>query len=119
MGSCEQSKCQHVGTITDGPDGEYIADRLTDEAIKFVEANKEAPFFLNFWHYAVHGPWGHKEAYTKQFADKTDPRGQQKNAIMASMLKSVDESLGCVLDKLAELRLTDNTRPEESVGLCG
>ena len=35
----------HVGTITDGPDGEYITDRLTDEAIKFVEANKHQPFF--------------------------------------------------------------------------
>ncbi len=99
----------HVGTITDGPDGEYITDRLTDEAIKFVEGNQEEPFFLNFWHYAVHGPWGHKEEFTRQFADKVDPRGQQKNPIMASMLKSVDQSLGRLLDKLDELNLTDNT----------
>jgi arylsulfatase A-like enzyme len=99
----------HVGTITDGPEGEYITDRLTDEAIKFLEANKGEPFFLNFWHYAVHGPWGHKEEYTKQLADKVDPRGQQKNPIMASMLKSVDESLGRLLDKLDELKLADNT----------
>ena len=107
--SGDPSPRHHVGTITDGPDGEYITDRLTDEAIKFVEANKDEPFFLNFWHYAVHGPWGHKEQYTKQFAVKADPRGQQKNPIMASMLKSVDESLGRVLDKLDELELTDNT----------
>lgn len=99
----------HVGTITDGPDGEYITDRLTDEAIAFIESNKDEPFFLNFWHYAVHGPWGHKQAYTKRFADKTDPRGQQKNPIMASMLKSVDESLGRILAKLDELELTGNT----------
>ncbi|MAD80639.1 MAG: N-acetylgalactosamine 6-sulfate sulfatase [Planctomycetaceae bacterium] len=107
--SGEPSPRHHVGTITDGPKGEYITDRLTNEAIRFVEANKDEPFFLNFWHYAVHGPWGHKEEYTKQFADKTDPRGQQKNPIMASMLKSVDDSLGNVLDKLDELGLTDNT----------
>ncbi|MDP7301973.1 MAG: sulfatase-like hydrolase/transferase, partial [Pirellulaceae bacterium] len=75
--SGEPSPRHHVGTITDGPKGEYITDRLTNEAIRFVEANKDEPFFLNFWHYAVHGPWGHKEEYTKQFADKTDPRGQQ------------------------------------------
>jgi arylsulfatase A-like enzyme len=107
--SGEPSPRHHVGTITDGPEGEYITDRLTDEAIKFVEANKGEPFFLNFWHYAVHGPWGHKEECTKQFANKTDPRGHQKNPIMASMLKSVDESLGRVLDKLDELGLTENT----------
>ncbi len=105
----EPSPRHPVGTITDGPDGEYITDRLTDEAINFIEANKDEPFFLNFWHYAVHGPWGHKEAYTKRFAEKTDPRGKQRNPIMASMLKSVDESLGRVIDKLDELRLTDNT----------
>ncbi|PQO26374.1 N-acetylgalactosamine 6-sulfate sulfatase [Blastopirellula marina] len=99
----------HVGTITDGPDGEYITDRLTDEAIKFVEANKDRPFFLNFWHYGVHGPWGHKEEYTAEFAKKTDPRGLQRNPIMASMLKSVDESLGRLINRLDELGLADNT----------
>ena len=98
-----------MGTITDGPKGEYITDRLTDEAIRFVERHKNEPFFLNLSHYAVHGPWGHKEEYTKQFANKVDPRAHQKNPIMASMLKSVDESLGRLLDKLDELGLTDNT----------
>lgn len=99
----------HVGTITDGPDGEYITDRLTNEAIKFVESNKDRPFFLNFWHYGVHGPWGHKEEYTADFAKKTDPRDKQRNPIMASMLKSVDESLGRLIDRLDELGLADNT----------
>ena len=99
----------HVGTITDGPGGEYITDRLTDEAIEFVEANKDRPFFLNFWHYGVHGPWGHKEEYTAKYARRTDPRGRQRNPIMASMLKSVDESLGRLLDRLDELRLADKT----------
>ena len=99
----------HVGSITDGPEGEYITDRLTDEAITFIESSKDGPFFLNFWHYAVHGPWGHKEEYTAKFAKKTDPRRQQRNCVMGSMLKSVDESLGRILDKLDQLGLTDNT----------
>jgi arylsulfatase A-like enzyme len=97
------------GTITDGPDGEYITDRLTDESIAFIEANKDKPFYLNLWHYGVHGPWGHKAAYTAKFAKKKDPRGEQRNPIMASMLQSVDESLGRVLAKLDELDLTENT----------
>ena len=105
---------QHkVGNITDGPEGEYITDRLTDEALNFIApatgAGRGQPFFLNLWHYGVHGPWGHKEEYTREFAKKKDPRGQQRNPIMASMLKSVDESLGRVMDKLDELGLTENT----------
>ncbi len=105
----EAAPKHHVGTITDGPEGEYITDRLTDEAIRFIESHRDEPFFLNFWHFAVHGPWGHKEEYTKQFAEKTDPRGHQRNPIMASMLKSVDQSLGRVMKKLDQLGLTENT----------
>ena len=81
-------------SYSNGPPGEYITDRLTDEAIKFVKANRDRPFLLHLWHHGVHGPWGHKEEYTKAFASKKDPRGKQGNPIMASMLKSVDESLG-------------------------
>jgi arylsulfatase A-like enzyme len=98
-----------MGTITDGPPGEYIVDRLADEAVKFIEANRERPFFLNLWNYGVHGPWGHKEEYTRAFADKRDPRGVQGNPIMASMLRSVDECFGRVLDALDRHGLTDNT----------
>ena len=98
-----------TGTVTDGPEGEYITDRLTDEAIRFIKANRDGPFLLHLWQYGVHGPWGHKEEITKTFVDKKDPRGEQANPIMASMLKSVDESLGRVMDTLDELGLTDNT----------
>ena len=98
-----------IGTITDGPDGEYITDRLTDEVLKFLEVHREDPFFLNLCQYGLHGPWGHKEAYTAEFTRKTDPRGEQRNPIMASMIRSVDESLGRVLDKLDELGLADET----------
>lgn len=97
-----------VGTIIDGPDGEYIVDRLADEAVKFIEANRERPFFLNLWNYGVHGPWGHKEAYTQAFAAK-NPQGGQGNPIMASMLKSVDECFGRVIETLDRHGLADNT----------
>ncbi len=97
------------GTITDGPPGEYITDRLTDESLKFITANKERPFFLNLWHFGVHGPWGHKEEITTEMAKRTDPTGRQGNPVMASMLKSVDESLGRILDKIDELGLAKDT----------
>jgi arylsulfatase A-like enzyme len=98
-----------IGTITDGPEGEYIVDRVTDEALEFIEAHREEPFFLNLWQYGLHGPWGHKEAYTAEFANKEDPRGKQGNPIMASMIRSIDESLGRVLDQLEKLGLAENT----------
>lgn len=97
------------GTITDGPTGEYITDRLTDESLKFITANKDRPFFLNLWHFAVHGPWGHKEEIAAEMAKRTDPTGRQDNPVMASMLKSVDESLGRILDKIDELGLANDT----------
>src|SRR5918999_1012430 len=96
-------------TFRDGPKGEYITDRFTDEACKFIEANRDKPFFLNLWHAGVHGPWGHKEEVTKTYVGRKDPRGKQGNPIMASMLKSIDDSLGRVMDKLEELKLADNT----------
>lgn len=39
-----------------GPNGEYLTDRLTTEALKWVEHNKDQPFFLYLAHYAVHDP---------------------------------------------------------------
>ncbi|HCP83423.1 MAG TPA: hypothetical protein DIT88_03385, partial [Planctomycetaceae bacterium] len=41
--------------LEDGP-GDYLTDRLTDEALNFIESNQEQPFFLYMSHYAVHDP---------------------------------------------------------------
>ena len=45
-----------IENLADGPDGEYLTDRLTDEAIALIENSGDQPFFLNLWHYAVHTP---------------------------------------------------------------
>ena len=39
-----------------GVNGEYLTDRLTDEALNWVEKNREKPFFLYLAHFAVHDP---------------------------------------------------------------
>lgn len=36
--------------------GDYLTDRLTDEAEQFIEENRDKPFFLFFSHFAVHDP---------------------------------------------------------------
>ncbi len=40
----------------EGPKGEYLTDRLTEEALKYLESNKDHPFFLYMAHFAVHDP---------------------------------------------------------------
>ncbi|QDT55712.1 Arylsulfatase [Caulifigura coniformis] len=98
-----------VGTITDGPDGEYIVDRQAEEAVKFIETRSDKPFFLNLWCYGVHGPWGHKEAYTREFQARIDANARQKNPIMASMMRSVDECFGKILAAVEKNGLADDT----------
>jgi arylsulfatase A len=96
-----------------GREGEYLTDRLTDEAESFIEQNQRRPFFLYLAHYAVHTSIGNRlQARPKtiaKFAAKVDPRAAQKNPVYAAMVESMDESVGRVLAKLEELRLTDRT----------
>lgn len=53
-----------------GPDGEYLTDRLTDEAIKYIEENKEHPFFLYLSHFAVHDPIEGRPDLVEQYKKK-------------------------------------------------
>ena len=50
-----------IENLEDGPDGEYLTDRLTDEAIKLIKESGDDPFFMNLWHYTVHMPEQAKE----------------------------------------------------------
>jgi arylsulfatase A-like enzyme len=95
--------------LADGPDKEYITDRLTDEALKYLDSHKDTTFYLNLWHFAVHAPFQGQRELMKKYEQKTDPRGKQDNAIMGAMIESVDKSLGRIMDKLDELKLSENT----------
>lgn len=46
----------HMPGLVDGPVGEYLTDRMTDEALKFMTKNKDKPFLLYLSHFAVHDP---------------------------------------------------------------
>lgn len=91
-----------------GQQGDYLTDQLTDEALKFIEANKAKPFYLNLCHYAVHAPLMGKQALIDAASDRPGADGQS-NTVYAAMLKSVDDSVGRVVKKLDELHLTKNT----------
>ena len=92
---------------------EYLTDRLTDEAERFIEDNRERPFFLYLCHFAVHIPLQGKRDLVEKYRAKADPRkglGQgQNNPLYAAMLESVDESVGRIVRKLDELGLSENT----------
>ncbi len=96
-------------TLVDGPDGEFLTDRLTDEAIKFMEANRERAFFIYLSHYAVHTPIESKEAVREKYKAKRDKTKNHKNPGYAALVESVDDSLGRLMRRLEELKLADNT----------
>ncbi len=90
------------------PDGEYLTDRLTSEAERFIEKNKERPFFLYLAHYSPHIPLRAKPDLIAKYP-KELVLGRQSNGIYAAMLESLDESVGRIVAKLDELKLGDNT----------
>ena len=93
----------------DGRDGEYLTDRLTDDAIGFIRANKSRPFFLYLAHYAVHVPIEAKEEMVKKYRAKLKPGQAQDDPVYAAMIESMDESVGRIMRTLEELRLSENT----------
>jgi arylsulfatase A-like enzyme len=97
-----------IPTLKDGPAGEYLTDRLTDEACRWIEAHKDKPFFLYFPHFGVHTPLQAKAALVEKYKKKLKP-GETYNPTYAAMLESIDDSVGKVRAKLAELKLADNT----------
>ncbi len=91
-----------------GQKGEYLTDRLTDEALAFIERNRGQPFFLYLPHYAVHVPLEARAELRRHFEGRPPANGQG-NATYAAMIRSLDESVGRVRAKLQELGLEDRT----------
>ncbi len=68
-----------IPTLKDGPDGEYLTDRLTDETIALIKnRDRSKPFFLNLWHYAVHTPMHAPKALIEKYERKAAALGLDK-----------------------------------------
>jgi arylsulfatase A-like enzyme len=96
----------------EGPEGEFLTDRESAEAVKFIEANRDRPFFLYLPHYAVHTPLAGKPDVVAKYKAKAAalPAGhKQRNAVYAALVESVDDSVGRIMKKLDELKLADDT----------
>ncbi|HUX57654.1 MAG TPA: sulfatase [Bacteroidales bacterium] len=121
--------------LEDGPVGEYLTDRQTDDVMKFITDQENAPFFVYLSYYAVHNPMQGKEELIEYFQAKADSMGLseiqpftkekewiklapggdfkertiQSYAVYAAMIYSVDENLGRLFEKLRELKIDNNT----------
>jgi arylsulfatase A-like enzyme len=112
--------------LPDGPAGEYLTDRLTDEALKFLDGHGGKPFLLYLAHHAVHIPLMAKKDLVAKYQAKAEalppaagpkfaPEGEkqarqvQDHAVYAAMVQSLDESVGRIMKKLEDLGLADRT----------
>ncbi|MBI5772063.1 MAG: sulfatase [Verrucomicrobia bacterium] len=102
---------RYVPHLEFGQPGEYLTDRLTDEALRVIDraAADRKPFFLYLAHHAPHTPIEAKPADVAYFEKKLRPGLNHRNATYAAMVKSLDESVGRVLARLAERRLERDT----------
>jgi arylsulfatase A len=106
--------------LPDGKDGEYLTDRLTDEAVKFIRdsqtttnqesgtKNKARPFFLYFPHYGVHTPSQAKPEVTAKY-ERIPESLRQGKPEYAAMVESIDDSVGRVMETLKDLNLDEKT----------
>ncbi len=127
----------NLPTLANGPDGEYLTDRLTDEAIRLIREHRDdQPFFLNLWHYAVHTPIQGKPELVAKYERKARALGLDKvktfeegeihpkslsvkqrvrrrlvqsDPEYAAMIESMDANVGRLLQAVEEKGVRDNT----------
>ena len=118
--------------FTEGKPGEHIEDRMAKEAVAWLKnRDRNQPFFMNYWQFSVHAPFGAKpeliDHYRKKLgssvADLSNPevRGKLLNAhepgtglaqqspTYAAMVHSLDDAVGSLLDALDEEGIADET----------
>ncbi len=88
---------------------DYLTDNITDRAVRFIEANRDRPFFLYFANFAVHLPLNGKQELVEKYRVSMRPDAAQHNPVYAAMVDSMDQSVGAVMNKVKELGIEDRT----------
>ena len=101
-----KSKC-HLG-LDEGKPGEYLTDRLTEEAVSFMKSHKEGPFFLHLSHHAVHTALQAPDSLIAKYGNKA-PGKYHTNPVYAAMIEKLDDSVGKVCQALEDLGIADRT----------
>jgi arylsulfatase A-like enzyme len=94
-----------IPNISPRRDGDYLPERLADEAIEFLKANRDRPFFLCWWNYSVHYPI----QAPQPLVDKYKSRVGVDNPGYAAMIEGMDTAIGRLLRSMDELNLASNT----------
>ena len=88
---------------------EHIEDRMSDEAVAWMEKHKDGPFFLNYWQFSVHAPFDAKKALIEKHRARVNPDDPQRSPTYAAMVESMDDSVGKILDALDRLGIAERT----------
>ncbi len=115
----------HNPQLPDGPAGEYLTDRLTDETCRFIKKSKDTPFWAYLSFYTVHTPIQACERWVRKYKNKRKQIGiknperipehdaftnsRQSNAEYASMVAAMDENVGRLLKTIKSLNLEKDT----------
>lgn len=100
-----------IPTLKGGKEGEYLADRLTDEAIEYIHQNPVDPFLIYLPYYAVHTPLQAPEELIDKYERKqhTIDSNDKIDPIYAAMVDNLDQNVGRLMRTLDELELRKNT----------
>jgi arylsulfatase A-like enzyme len=96
-----------IPTLHGGQEGEYLTDRLTDEAIRFIRENRHRPFLVYLSQYAVHTPLEAPEDLIHKYEKLVE--NSRIDPVYAAMVERVDQNMGRILASLDELGLSENT----------
>ncbi len=126
----------NIPTLENGPKGEYLTDRITDEAMKLIDNHKGSPFFLNLCYYSVHTPIQAKEEKIAKYRAKAEAMGidtipafedgdffpsehkkdqrirrrlLQSDPAYAAMIESLDDNIGRIFELLERKNIANNT----------
>ena len=105
----------HNGKIVRGKG--YVIDDLTDHALTFIEENQDQPFFCYLPYNTPHSPFQVPDEDFKKFAEgpiemrHRDPEKEEldKTRAVLAMCENIDKNVGRILNKLDDLKLTENT----------
>lgn len=99
--------------LKDRQEGEYLPFRLADEAMGFIEAHQDEPFFVALWPYTVHWPMEAPQELVDKYANRPGFEdygdGIESSTTYAAMIEAMDDAVGRVLAKLDELNLAEET----------
>jgi arylsulfatase A len=104
-----RTELRYVPRLEGGKEGEYLTDRLTDEALKIMTSAGDRPFFLNMCYYTVHTPIEGKLDLAAKYERLYREGMHHTNAHYAAMVESLDQNVGRILAELKRLGIDDRT----------